>query len=109
MDIQNSLGQPSAKDFLLRKFEKEQRNDIVKMIEDKKNEVSQERNLGEIPVKQDAITDECSIFKQKMVVSERKNINYIFWLPNLTVKSKKNLGVTGILAEMLHGAKKRNS
>lgn len=65
--------------------------------------------MGEIPVKQDAITDECSIFKQKMVLYERKNINYIFWLPNLTVKSKKNLGVTGILIEMLHGAKKRNS
>lgn len=36
MDIQNSLGQPSAKDFLLRKFEKEQRNGSVKMMEGKK-------------------------------------------------------------------------
>lgn len=64
------------------------------MVEGKKIKVNQEKNLGEIPVKQDAIIDECSIFKQKMVFSERKNINYIFWLLNLTVKSKKNAWVS---------------
>lgn len=50
--------------------------------------------MGEIPAKQDAIAHECNIFKQKMVLSERKNINYISWLLNLTVKSKKNAWVS---------------
>lgn len=36
MWIQNTLGQPSAKDFFLRKFENEQRNGRVKMVEGKK-------------------------------------------------------------------------
>lgn len=64
------------------------------MVESKKKLSKSKRNLGEIPVKQDAITDECSIFKQKMVLFESKNINYIFWLLNLTVKSKKNTWVS---------------
>lgn len=50
--------------------------------------------MEEIPTKQDAITDECSIFKHKVVPSERKNMNYVFWLLNLTVKSHKNTCVS---------------
>lgn len=46
--------------------------------------------MDEKPAKKDDITDECSVFKQKMMPSERKSMNCIFWLLNLTVKSHKN-------------------
>lgn len=64
------------------------------MVEGKNFYTNQERSLDELLAKQDAITDECSIFKQKMVLSERKNTNYIFWLLNLSVKSQKNTRVS---------------
>lgn len=67
--------------------------------------------MEEIPTKQDAITDECSIFKHKVVPSKRKNMNYVFWLLNLTVKSHKNTCVSlqAFCWRRLAGLKKRNS
>lgn len=50
--------------------------------------------MDEISAKQVAITDECSISKQKMVPSERKNRNCIFRFLNLTAKSQKNTWVS---------------